>query len=98
MMIGGMVLVMYFLFFFSVVTFIINGKHLLSLLLALEAIMMGLFCFSVVIISFLELELFYCLVILTFSACEASIGLSVLVNMINSHGSSSLSSLSLIQC
>lgn len=76
----------------------LNYKHLLSTLLRLEVIIIGLFCLSVIRLSFLGTEAYCSLIILTFSACEASIGLSVLVNLITSHGRSIISSLNLHQC
>lgn len=75
-----------------------NGKHLLSLLLSLESMMIGIYSLGVVTISFMNIELYYSLIILTFAACEAAVGLSVLVNMISSHGSNNVRSLSLVQC
>ena len=87
-----------FLIIFGLLSFCLNGKHLLSLLLSLEAIIIGIFCLGVLCISYLEIEIYYSLIILTFAACEAAVGLSVLVNIIRSHGSSHVRSLNLIQC
>ena len=86
------------LIFFSLIAFCLNGKHLLSLLLSLESMMIGIYSLGVVTISFMNIELYYSLIILTFAACEAAVGLSVLVNMISSHGSNNVRSLSLVQC
>lgn len=94
----GIIVLIIFLCLSGVFSFILNMKHLLSMLLSLEVIMMGLFCLSVTMLSLLEIELFYSLVILTFRACEARVGLAVLVNLIHSHGSSYVSSLNLNQC
>ena len=82
----------------TIVTFFINGKHLLSLLLTLESLIIRLFCLAVLTISSIGIEYYYSLVILTFAACEAAVGLSVLVNIISSHGSRYVNSINLIQC
>lgn len=91
-------IVMLFLCMIGLISICLNYKHLLSMLLRLEIIMMGLFCLSVVSLSYLGTEAYCSLIILTFSACEASVGLSVLVNLISSHGRSIVSSLNLSQC
>lgn len=88
----------YVLLFFRALSFICNAKHLLSILLSLEAIIMGLYCYRVVSISYTAPESYTCLVVLTFGACEAAVGLSILVNIISCHGSSYVNSLSLRQC
>lgn len=86
------------LIFITVLTFFLNNKHLLSLLLRLEALMISLFCLAVISISPMNVEYYYSLIILTFAACEAAVGLSILVNIISSHGSSYVSSINLMQC
>nr|YP_001718407.1 NADH dehydrogenase subunit 4L [Loxosomella aloxiata]BAG12592.1 NADH dehydrogenase subunit 4L [Loxosomella aloxiata] len=84
--------------FYNCFNFFLNNKHLLSLLLSLEALMMSLFCLAVISMSPMNVGYYYSLIILTFAACEAAVGLSILVNMISSHGSSYVGSMNLMQC
>lgn len=87
-----------FVLVFGFLSFCLNSKHLLCLLLSLEVIIIGLFCLVVFLLCFFDSELVYSLVVLTFAACEAAVGLSVLVNIIRSHGSSHIRSLNLRRC
>nr|WNH20329.1 NADH dehydrogenase subunit 4L [Asterorhombus filifer] len=74
--------------------------HLLSALLCLEGMMLSLF----VALSIWALESGAVsfatapLILLAFSACEASAGLALLVATARTHGSDRLSSLNLLQC
>nr|YP_008815686.1 NADH dehydrogenase subunit 4L [Laternula elliptica]AGZ13055.1 NADH dehydrogenase subunit 4L [Laternula elliptica]AQZ26142.1 NADH dehydrogenase subunit 4L [Laternula elliptica] len=63
-------------------------EHLLCSLLLLEVIPLGLYCLTVGLDSFL------CLFLLALSACEAAVGLAVLVASARAVGSDFLDSLS----
>nr|YP_009685707.1 NADH dehydrogenase subunit 4L [Epiplatys lamottei]QDU24367.1 NADH dehydrogenase subunit 4L [Epiplatys lamottei] len=77
-----------------------NRKHLLSALLCLEGMMLTLF----MALSLWTLQLNSMnfasspLLLLAFSACEASVGLALLVATTRTHGSDRLSTLNLLQC
>nr|WMI36660.1 NADH dehydrogenase subunit 4L [Psednos sp.] len=77
-----------------------HRTHLLSALLCLEGMMLSLF----VALSLWTLQLnatAYAaspLLLLAFSACEASAGLALLVATARTHGSDHLQSLNLLQC
>nr|YP_009685694.1 NADH dehydrogenase subunit 4L [Epiplatys guineensis]QDU24380.1 NADH dehydrogenase subunit 4L [Epiplatys guineensis] len=77
-----------------------NRKHLLSALLCLEGMMLTLF----MALSLWTLQLNSMnfasspLLLLAFSACEASVGLALLVATARTHGSDRLSTLNLLQC
>ena len=86
------------LIMFRLMAFCFNRTHLLSLLLSLEAVMLGIFCFGLFSISLMKAETYYTIAVLTFAACEAAIGLSILVNIVSSHGSNYVSSLNLSRC
>nr|QCS25353.1 NADH dehydrogenase subunit 4L [Cyclophorus martensianus] len=72
-------------------------NHLLSVLLALEAISMNLFFLVFVTLSY-TMSSEISLIMITLSACEASLGLSILVSVIRSWGNDYVLSLSLQSC
>nr|WNH24052.1 NADH dehydrogenase subunit 4L [Trichiurus lepturus]WNH37868.1 NADH dehydrogenase subunit 4L [Trichiurus lepturus]WNH37881.1 NADH dehydrogenase subunit 4L [Trichiurus lepturus] len=77
-----------------------HRAHLLSALLCLEAMMLSLF----LALSIWSLQLGSTsfsaapMLLLAFSACEASTGLALLVATSRTHGSDRLKSLNLLQC
>nr|YP_008593647.1 NADH dehydrogenase subunit 4L [Tetragonurus cuvieri]WMI34957.1 NADH dehydrogenase subunit 4L [Tetragonurus cuvieri]BAN83628.1 NADH dehydrogenase subunit 4L [Tetragonurus cuvieri] len=77
-----------------------HRTHLLSALLCLEAMMLSLF----IALSIWTLQLDSTnfsvspMLVLAFSACEASAGLALLVATSRTHGSDRLQSLNLLQC
>nr|AAU20560.1 NADH dehydrogenase subunit 4L [Plethodon petraeus] len=87
-------------FFLSTLGLILNRTHLLSALLCLEGMMLTLFlAFSLWAkqldtTSYLSLPM----MMLTFSACEASTGLSLMVATARTHGTDHLKNLNLLQC
>nr|YP_009688029.1 NADH dehydrogenase subunit 4L [Psettina iijimae]AKA95082.1 NADH dehydrogenase subunit 4L [Psettina iijimae] len=78
----------------------LHRHHLLSALLCLEGMMLSLF----VAFSLWTLQLGSTsfstapMILLTFSACEASAGLGLLVATARTHGTDRLQSLNLLQC
>uniref|UniRef100_UPI0030FE047B NADH dehydrogenase subunit 4L n=1 Tax=Paralonchurus brasiliensis TaxID=1154682 RepID=UPI0030FE047B len=77
-----------------------HREHLLSALLCLEGMMLSLF----IAISLWTLQLDSTsfsaspMLLLAFSACEASAGLALLVATARTHGTDRLQNLSLLQC
>nr|WNH37006.1 NADH dehydrogenase subunit 4L [Erotelis smaragdus] len=77
-----------------------HRTHLLSALLCLEAMMLSLF----LALSLWALELNTTnfsaapMILLAFSACEASAGLALLVATARTHGTDQLQNLNLLQC
>nr|YP_009685928.1 NADH dehydrogenase subunit 4L [Nothobranchius kafuensis]QDW10626.1 NADH dehydrogenase subunit 4L [Nothobranchius kafuensis] len=74
--------------------------HLLSALLCLEGMMLAIFIsFSLWVLQ-MNSENFSSppLLLLTFSACEASVGLALLVATTRTHGSDRINTLNLLQC
>nr|WRM53588.1 NADH dehydrogenase subunit 4L [Rubricatochromis lifalili] len=77
-----------------------HRTHLLSALLCLEGMMLSLF----IALSLWALELnatnftLAPMLLLAFSACEASTGLALLVATTRTHGTDHLQSLNLLQC
>nr|YP_009727753.1 NADH dehydrogenase subunit 4L [Rhinoestrus usbekistanicus]QHX99789.1 NADH dehydrogenase subunit 4L [Rhinoestrus usbekistanicus] len=86
------------LFIMGVVTFVLSRKHLLSMLLSLEYIVLSLFLLLLIYLSILNYESFFSMMFLVFSVCEGCLGLSILVSMIRSHGNDYFQSFNILQC
>ena len=67
-------------------------------LLRLEAILLSLAFGISVGISSLNIEFFYCIVILTFGACEAGVALAILVIISRSFGADLIRSINTNKC
>nr|YP_009328064.1 NADH dehydrogenase subunit 4L [Poeciliopsis monacha]YP_010480941.1 NADH dehydrogenase subunit 4L [Poeciliopsis monacha x P. lucida]YP_010480954.1 NADH dehydrogenase subunit 4L [Poeciliopsis monacha x P. monacha x P. lucida]YP_010480967.1 NADH dehydrogenase subunit 4L [Poeciliopsis monacha x P. lucida x P. lucida]YP_010480980.1 NADH dehydrogenase subunit 4L [Poeciliopsis monacha x Poeciliopsis latidens]YP_010480993.1 NADH dehydrogenase subunit 4L [Poeciliopsis monacha x P. lucida x P. virios len=74
--------------------------HILSALLCLEGLMLSLFIgLSLWTLQFDSMSSAPLpMILLAFSACEASVGLALLVASTRTHGTSRLQSLNLLQC
>lgn len=74
--------------------------HLISSLLCLEGIILSLFIIGVIIILITHFTLSNMLpiVLLVFAACEAAVGLSLLVIVSNTYGADFVQNLNLLQC
>nr|YP_010241734.1 NADH dehydrogenase subunit 4L [Struthiolaria papulosa]QTI82422.1 NADH dehydrogenase subunit 4L [Struthiolaria papulosa] len=85
-------------FIMALLTLSLQYKHLLSVLLSLEAATMNLF---IMMFSFSN-NLVYSgqssLILITLGACEASLGLAILVIVIRSQGNDYVSSFSMQKC
>lgn len=82
----------------SMFSVFIQRVHLLIVLLCLEIIILGLFFFSCVYFGISSGSCYISLVLLTFAACEASVGLSLLVALIRSHGKDLMSTFGGFSC
>lgn len=76
-------------------TLVIQRRHLLIALLALEGVILTL---TILIIIQSPQELFFALVILTFGACEARLGLACLVAITRSYGNDLFNSIIISKC
>nr|YP_009349827.1 NADH dehydrogenase subunit 4L [Metrioptera bonneti]AQM39963.1 NADH dehydrogenase subunit 4L [Metrioptera bonneti]QHX99586.1 NADH dehydrogenase subunit 4L [Metrioptera bonneti] len=85
-------------FFVGGWVFCSKRKHLLSMLLSLEFIVLSLFVLLFMFLNFFDYELYFSMVFLTFSVCEGALGLSVLVSMIRTHGNDFFQTFSILQC
>ena len=70
----------------SIITLFIQRIHLLIVLLCLEIVILGLFFFSCSYFGLCRGSCYVAFVLLRFAACEARVGLSLLVALIRSHG------------
>nr|YP_010241774.1 NADH dehydrogenase subunit 4L [Terebellum terebellum]QTI82461.1 NADH dehydrogenase subunit 4L [Terebellum terebellum] len=73
-------------------------KHLLSVLLSLEAATMSLFIMLFCLSNNLAYSGQAALILITLGACEASLGLAILVTVIRSQGNDYVSSFSSQKC
>nr|YP_010303566.1 NADH dehydrogenase subunit 4L [Quasilineus sinicus]QXO02038.1 NADH dehydrogenase subunit 4L [Quasilineus sinicus] len=80
------------------VSLFLERGHLLMVLLMLEAGMVGLFFFLVLGGGLYGYGSYLCLVLISFGACEAAVGLALLVSIIRSHGNDFVSVLSVYEC
>nr|UQS79797.1 NADH dehydrogenase subunit 4L [Urocyon cinereoargenteus] len=87
-------------FIFSLMGMLIYRSHLMSSLLCLEGMMLSLFVMMSVIIlnNHLTLASMMPIVLLVFAACEAALGLSLLVMVSNTYGTDYVQNLNLLQC
>nr|YP_010286292.1 NADH dehydrogenase subunit 4L [Ornithomya biloba]UKS08901.1 NADH dehydrogenase subunit 4L [Ornithomya biloba] len=85
-MVNLMVYLSMVLLFMGVLAFVSNRKHLLSMLLSLEYIVLSLFFMLFIYLMMMSYEFFFSMMFLTFSVCEGALGLSILVSMIRTHG------------
>nr|YP_010429270.1 NADH dehydrogenase subunit 4L [Cucumaria frondosa]USQ67436.1 NADH dehydrogenase subunit 4L [Cucumaria frondosa] len=91
--------ILFSLFFLGVLGVIINRLHLLSLLLCLELLLISLFLNITIWASTFSslLTLNYSILLITFSACEASAGLALMVSLSRSHNTDLLAQINLLQ-
>lgn len=86
------------LFIIGVFTFVSNRKHLLSILLRLEYIVLRLFLLLFIYLNLLNYEIFFRIIFLTFRVCEGALGLSILVSIIRTHGNDNFQRFNILQC
>nr|YP_010393204.1 NADH dehydrogenase subunit 4L [Conus ebraeus]ASF90536.1 NADH dehydrogenase subunit 4L [Conus ebraeus]UPX89366.1 NADH dehydrogenase subunit 4L [Conus ebraeus] len=82
----------------SLLTLSLQYKHLLSILLSLEAVTMSLFVLMFSMSSNISLMGETSLILITLGACEASLGLAILVAIIRAEGNDYVSSFSMHKC
>nr|AHJ90699.1 NADH dehydrogenase subunit 4L [Sus scrofa domesticus]AII72559.1 NADH dehydrogenase subunit 4L [Sus scrofa]AII72611.1 NADH dehydrogenase subunit 4L [Sus scrofa] len=75
-------------------------SHLMSSLLCLEGMMLSLFIMSTLIVlnTHFTLANMMPIILLVFAACEAALGLSLLVMVSNTSGTDYVQNLNLLQC
>nr|YP_009742319.1 NADH dehydrogenase subunit 4L [Cryptonatica andoi]YP_009743675.1 NADH dehydrogenase subunit 4L [Cryptonatica janthostoma]QID90414.1 NADH dehydrogenase subunit 4L [Cryptonatica andoi]QIE11992.1 NADH dehydrogenase subunit 4L [Cryptonatica janthostoma] len=76
----------------------LQHKHLLSILLSLEAATMNLFIMMFSLANNISFNGEMSLILITLAACEASLGLAILVSMIRTQGNDYVSSFSSQKC
>lgn len=90
--------VVLYLYFIGVLAFISSRKHLLSILLSLEFIVLSLYFFLFLYLNIFDFELYFSILFLTFSVCEGALGVGILVSIIRTHGNDYFNTFSILQC
>lgn len=87
-------------FTISLIGLLIYRSHLISSLLCLEGIILSLFVIASLIIlsTHLTLASMIPIILLVFAACEAALGLALLVIISNTYGTDYVQNLNLLQC
>nr|QUE27238.1 NADH dehydrogenase subunit 4L [Actias dubernardi] len=96
MMVIYNLMVVFIMFIIGNLIFVSKNKHLLIVLLSLEFIVLSIFFFMLLLLSFIEYDLYMLMVFLIFSVCEGALGLSILVSMIRTHGNDYFQSFNLL--
>nr|AYV89943.1 NADH dehydrogenase subunit 4L [Myrmecophaga tridactyla] len=75
-------------------------SHLMSSLLCLEGMMLSLFVLSTIMIlnTWFTLSSMMPVMLMVFAACEAAVGLALLVTVSNTYGLDYVQNLNLLQC
>nr|QPN54150.1 NADH dehydrogenase subunit 4L [Holotrichia oblita] len=74
------------MYFSGLVSFCINRKHLLSMLLSLEFMVLGLYFNMYMYLIYFNYEFYFMMIFLTMSVCEGALGLAILVMLMRTHG------------
>nr|UAJ48162.1 NADH dehydrogenase subunit 4L [Metaphire posthuma] len=83
----------------AMINLLFNQAHFLMTLLSLEAITLSLVLFvPLILMACSAPNTAMAVTLLTFGACEASLGLSLMVSMSRSYGSDMLKTLTLTKC
>nr|YP_010409669.1 NADH dehydrogenase subunit 4L [Saguinus inustus]URH14411.1 NADH dehydrogenase subunit 4L [Saguinus inustus] len=87
-------------YFMSLLGLLMYRSHLMSSLLCLEGMMLSLFIMITLTTLNMHLMLMYMLpiILLVFAACEAAVGLALLVLISNTYGLDYVQNLNLLQC
>nr|AML25545.1 NADH dehydrogenase subunit 4L [Staphylinidae sp. BMNH 1274704] len=85
-----------FMYFLGVLTFCLNRKHFLMMLLSLEFIVLSLYLNLFFYLLDFSNEYYFSMIFLTMSVCEGALGLSILVSMIRTHGNDYFNSFNLL--
>lgn len=86
------------LFIIGVFIFVSNSKHLLSILLRLEYIVLSLFLLLFIYLNIINFEFFFSIIFLVFRVCEGVLGISILVSIIRTHGNDYFQRFNILQC
>nr|YP_009114622.1 NADH dehydrogenase subunit 4L [Varecia variegata]AII98205.1 NADH dehydrogenase subunit 4L [Varecia variegata] len=87
-------------FIIALLGMLIFRSHLMSSLLCLESMMLSMFILSTLTILSLHLTTSFMMpiLLLVFAACEAAVGLALLVTVSNTYGLDYIQNLNLLQC
>nr|ALO76552.1 NADH deshydrogenase subunit 4L [Aderidae sp. GENSP01] len=83
-------------FFTSLISFSMNRKHLLLMLLSLEFMVLSMYFMMYLYFGISSLDLFFLMVFLMFTVCESVLGLVILVLMVRMYGNDYFQSFNLL--
>nr|AXS65167.1 NADH dehydrogenase subunit 4L [Coleoptera sp. 10 KM-2017] len=86
----------FYMFIMGGLSFSLNRKHLLLMLLSLEFIVLSLFLGLFFYLSFMHYELYFSMLFISFGVCEGALGLSLLVYLIRTHGNDYVQTFSIL--
>nr|YP_009178825.1 NADH dehydrogenase subunit 4L [Agasicles hygrophila]ALJ78620.1 NADH dehydrogenase subunit 4L [Agasicles hygrophila] len=89
-----MLMYMFIVYIFGIISFILSRNYLLLMLLSLEFVVISLYFNMMYYFSFLNYELFFSMIFLTMSVCEGALGLGILIMMVRVHGNNHILSFS----
>nr|YP_010994947.1 NADH dehydrogenase subunit 4L [Polypylis sp. TS-2018]WOZ13955.1 NADH dehydrogenase subunit 4L [Polypylis sp. TS-2018] len=76
-------------------SFLFNSKYILNSLIILEMIMLFSMVFMLFSFNLIMMSKYMFLVVMTFIACEAALGLSMLISFVRLRGNNMINSLSM---
>nr|QAB47220.1 NADH dehydrogenase subunit 4L [Exilisciurus concinnus] len=84
----------------SLLGMFVYRSHLMSSLLCLEGMMLSMFILSALVVlnSHFTLSFMVPIILLVFAACEAAVGLALLVMVSNTYGLDYVQNLNILQC
>nr|APX39832.1 NADH dehydrogenase subunit 4L [Apteropeda ovulum] len=85
---------LFMMFFMGGMSFLLNRKHLLLMLLSLEFISIVLYLGLFMFFINMNYEYFFSMIFLTMSVCEGALGLSILIMLVRLYGNDYLLSFS----
>nr|YP_006576052.1 NADH dehydrogenase subunit 4L [Euspilotus scissus]ACZ58579.1 NADH dehydrogenase subunit 4L [Euspilotus scissus] len=74
------------IYFSGLLSFSMNRKHLLIMLLCLEMLVLNLYFMMMYTFSINMPEMYFGMIFLVMSACEGALGLSILVSLLRVYG------------
>nr|ALO77524.1 NADH deshydrogenase subunit 4L [Scydmaeninae sp. 840139] len=91
-----MMMFLYFIYLIGILSFCLNRKHILLMLLSLEFIVLSLYLNMFIYISYFNFEFYFLMIYMVIMVCEGVLGLSLLVYMIRTHGNDFFQTLSIL--
>nr|WRK68085.1 NADH dehydrogenase subunit 4L [Thaumaglossa rufocapillata] len=79
--------IFFLMFLFGLLSFCLSRAYLLLMLLSLEFIVLSLFSFIIFYICDFKMDTYLSMIFLSMTVCEGSLGLSILVSLVRTHGS-----------
>nr|QAY82025.1 NADH dehydrogenase subunit 4L [Omophoita sp. REN-2018] len=77
---------LYYLFLMGMVSFLINRKHFLLMLLSLEFMVISIYLIMFIYLQMFKFEFFFSMIFLVITVCESVLGLSIMVLMVRMYG------------